>query len=392
MQTDDPLGQVTGIDAASEVSAELIPDPSAPAQIQPPVVAEYEAAVRRARSIKLQEYEDAIKRDSASFSQLAKAIFFSQNSFIDNPVVCEVYQKYKEPVEKAFAAAHGAIIDSFYCENVPAATVLTAKHELWIVDPPLEPDRVAIAELLLECERLNGETDRVLKGSGERLKDRERTKILLYWAVVKLLSLADDPKQSAPCRVVELYQREVEHARNYYQRAASRHAQIDYGLGMLIGIAICLTAAFGAWVVIHFTPGLAREGITFIGCLLAGGIGAVVSVMSRMTFGGLSLDYEAGRRILTMLGAFRPIIGMVLGAAMWVLTGSGVLAVVPNDPTKIEFFRVLAAFLAGFSERWAQDMLGRAASHLEGRGIDSWSVGDGAHSPSRPSKTKGGRS
>jgi hypothetical protein len=99
---------------------------------------------------------------------------------------------------------------------------------------------------------------------------------------------------------------------------------------------------------------LDTTGKTLVGCLTAGAIGAVVSVMSRMTFGELTLDYEAGRRILMMLGAFRPVIGMALGAAMWVLSASDVLAIGPSDPAKMPYFRILIAFLAGFSERWAQ--------------------------------------
>jgi hypothetical protein len=77
-----------------------------------------------------------------------------------------------------------------------------------------------------------------------------------------------------------------------------------------------------------FLPGVS---FAFVGCLTAGAIGAVVSVLSRMTFGELALDYEAGRRLLTMLGAFRPVIGMVFGAAMWVLSESNVLAIGPTD-------------------------------------------------------------
>jgi hypothetical protein len=65
-----------------------------------------------------------------------------------------------------------------------------------------------------------------------------------------------------------------------------------------------------------------------------------------------------------MLGTVRPIIGIALGAAMWVLTGSGVLSIIPIDPSKGSFFRILTAFLAGYSEGWARAMLGRIAGHI----------------------------
>jgi hypothetical protein len=137
---------------------------------------------------------------------------------------------------------------------------------------------------------------------------------------------------------------------------------------MMMGAAASVSVAAGAWAVTRLTPDFDAGGYTFVGCLIAGGMGAVVSVMSRMTFRTLSLDCGAGGSVLAMLGAFRPVIGMVMGAAMWVLTASGVLAIVPSDPGKLTFFRILTAFLAGFSERWAQDMLGRTAEQIAGHG------------------------
>jgi hypothetical protein len=69
-----------------------------------------------------------------------------------------------------------------------------------------------------------------------------------------------------------------------------------------------------------------------------GAVGAVVSVMSRMTFGKLSLDYEAGRWMLIVLGVFRPAIGMVFGVALWVRPASGALGIGPKDRALMPFF------------------------------------------------------
>ena len=64
---------------------------------------------------------------------------------------------------------------------------------------------------------------------------------------------------------------------------------------MLLGIFACLLLiAIGhrawVWLQVDVIPG--KE---LVACLIAGAVGATVSVMSRMTFGELSLDYEAGR-------------------------------------------------------------------------------------------------
>lgn len=273
------------------------------------------------QSIKIAVFEAAMARRSGSFSQLATSIFYSKERFTRDPVERSVYGRYIGPLTEAFEAAHGPIIHSFYCENVIAAAALTGTQELCVIPPTLAPHIVPIAELLFECDRLSTEADRVLQGP-ERLRDLQTTKSLSYGVVVKLLSLLDDPIQQLPRSVIDLHRREARHALDYYQRAADRYAKLNYFRGMLIGTAVSLSIAIGAWLVTHFTPDFNVGGWTFVGCLTAGGVGAVVSVMSRMTFGTLSLDYEAGRPVLTLLGAFRPVIGMVLGAAMWVLTAS----------------------------------------------------------------------
>lgn len=49
-----------------------------------------------------------------------------------------------------------------------AAVVLSEKPEMFLIDPPLKPNIVPIAELLSECEQLNGEIDRVLPGDDRK--------------------------------------------------------------------------------------------------------------------------------------------------------------------------------------------------------------------------------
>jgi hypothetical protein len=341
---------------------------------------------------KIAVFDAAIARRSASFTQLATATFFSQEPFSADPLERAVYERYIGPLTEAFEAAHGPIIHSFYCKNVIAAAALTGTQELCLVPPPLSPEILPIAELLFECDRLSTEADRVL-APAERSQDLQATKRLTYGVVSKLLSLLDDPTGPPPRSVIDLHRREARHASDYYRRAADRYAKFDYfrGMMMMTGAVASVLVAAGAWAVTRFTPDFDAGGYTFLGCLIAGGIGAVVSVMSRMTLRTLSLDYEAGGSVLAMLGAFRPVIGMVMGGAMWVMTASGVLAILPSDPSKLTFFRILTAFLAGFSERWAQDMLGSTTRQIAGRSASSsGSTDNPEHMPS--AKVTGGTS
>lgn len=319
------------------------------------------------------EFDSVIARRDASFVQLATAILNFRDA-IDTDER-SVYEHYIEPLTEAFETAHGHITHSFYCRNRRAAAALTDRHELWFVDPPgFNSIPAPIADLLFKCDRLKVEASRLLVGP-EKSRDLQTTMLLTYTVLVKLLILLDEsPTQPPPRDIVDLHNRELGYANDYYLRAAERYAQFDYFRGMLIGVLVCVgliaagvgLIALGAllWTQLGFEL---QTGKILVFCLMAGAIGAVVSVMSRMTFGELSLDYEAGRQPLWMLGAFRPIIGMTFGAAMWVLANTGLFIIGPNEQTR-HFAHILIAFLAGFSERWAQDMLGRTADQISNHG------------------------
>ncbi len=314
---------------------------------------------------RIAEFDSAIARNAASFAQLAASMFYSRDRFLDDPRDRSVYESYIEPLTKAFEAAHGRITSSFYCERVIAAAVLTDRQELWYYHPSLNADQALIWDLLFESERINIEAERVLP---KKSRDLQTIKGLIYAVYTKVLfRLDDDPTQAVDRAIVDLHMREVRHAREYYLRAAGRYAKFDYFLGMLAGVVVCLfliIASAWIWMWLRFDHEIGNQ---MMSCLIAGSIGAIISVMSRMTFGELSLDYEADRRLLILFGGFRPVIGMVFGAVMWVLASSEVFAIsAGSGPIQKRFFYTLIAFLAGFSERWAQDMLGRTADQISG--------------------------
>jgi hypothetical protein len=75
--------------------------------------------------------------------------------------------------------------------------------------------------------------------------------------------------------------------------------------------------------------------------------------------GNLRVRMEPGASTVRLLGAFRPIIGAVLALAILTLVLGGLIPLAPpSDPAQKAFFLAGLAFLSGFSERYAQDMLG----------------------------------
>jgi hypothetical protein len=75
------------------------------------------------------------------------------------------------------------------------------------------------------------------------------------------------------------------------------------------------------------------------------------------------LDVDIGQTawIKTLAGGFRPIIGAALGAALFILISGGLVPLGSANGSNGVFFFAGLAFLAGFSERWAQDTIVRSA-------------------------------
>jgi hypothetical protein len=159
---------------------------------------------------------------------------------------------------------------------------------------------------------------------------------------------------------MELLRSEVDRARALLEVAAQRNAQVRYGRGMVYG-ALLLAVLVAAIAVV-----LAQNDVSFeyAIALPAGGLGALVSVLQRMTSGSLELDFNAGKRMLTAFGAVRPLIGGVFGMALFAFLKAGLIPELSTPDVPLAFYASVG-FLAGFNERFAQDMLVGSAKRLE---------------------------
>jgi hypothetical protein len=156
-------------------------------------------------------------------------------------------------------------------------------------------------------------------------------------------------------------QRELSRIEDYYQGAGEKQARLHYASGMLlIGIpavalaGLACAGALAAFDVLDLHDHLVRR---FYACMAAGAIGAIVSVLIRMGGhrGGFNIDPELGSAGVRRLGAFRPIIGAISGVALSLLVTT---TLVPIKQSALTFnLFVVAAFLAGFSERWTKIVL-----------------------------------
>lgn len=84
-----------------------------------------------------------------------------------------------------------------------------------------------------------------------------------------------------------------------------------------------------------------------------------------MNRGDLEVDSQQGRSLVYLGASVRPLTGALFGGIVAALFLSGLLPIsVPDtDPERFCFLGVLS-FIAGFSERWAPDLLQSTAERV----------------------------
>ena len=272
---------------------------------------------------------------------------------------------YRETLRR-FEERHGELTTSYWCAHVESAAALTEKPGRFSWSTPVStfhresdwatqnaPD---IARELHRCDELGVRARIVLRGIRQRICLR-----LVMASAAHLLSLVDaraahtdDTKIAA---ALEEERAALDKAESYYCTAANGQAQIVYFVGMVftaavisLVTAICLTAG---WAGSEYAA------------LIAGGVGAVVSVVQRINAGQFDLEYDVGRPYAFFLGGLRPLIGGAFALVIAFAFKSGVLHLPlskTHTTSEEQFALIVLGFISGFSERFAKDTLAAAAA------------------------------
>jgi hypothetical protein len=156
------------------------------------------------------------------------------------------------------------------------------------------------------------------------------------------------------------YRNEFDNTHKRFLDAVQRKAQSRYWQGAMAGI-FCLAILTTVLGIVFWSVGASAY---YAIALPAGGLGAIVSLLQRMSSGKLILDVDASRDLLELFGVVRPLIGAVFGLAVTALLIGGLFPGV-SVPSKNQLaFFAAVGFLAGFNERWAQDMLKSSADQV----------------------------
>jgi hypothetical protein len=321
---------------------------------------------------------------------------------IPNAARARAYEEIFPELLRIFGEQRGGLITAYFCENIRVGAALTdiyvaadradgpirslkdiekdrkreaklkgrAKAWRWFrnrfreqasntaihLEPTFgDPDSPRAKQLLFRCLKVHYQALEFLKPKPRKICMR-----MTFNVITMLLGTLDSrigrgeqasafDKSHDDQRALE---EEIASTETYYLTSARRTARLEYILGMIPGLLL----AGGVAALIYDLDWAPREmSIAF----LAGSLGALVSVMQRLTADKLKPNHEAGKATLRILGGIRPFIGGLFGLALYVFVSGDLLVAVepPVDQEAQRHFFAAIAFLAGFSERWAQDMI-----------------------------------
>jgi len=270
-------------------------------------------------------------------------------------------KRYRDFVDR-FEAENGKIVSQYWCTTEASGIALTIKRRPllladtvrlhWATDWSTK-DKPKLMRLLYECETLAVKVQEVLRDTSRRLAIQSLFNVISF-----VLAFAETPHSSDDRAVADIARstraglKEID---RYYCNAAARSGQIVYVGGMLLGMVPPLLISIAGWIVIGDNQSSA-VGIGLL-CFAAGAVGALMSVLSRLSSGKVRIEWEFGKDTLRTLGSLRPFVGAVFGLMTYLALKSGVIGIDLANNAGSSYYFVVFSFAAGFSERLAQDML-----------------------------------
>jgi hypothetical protein len=392
----------------------------------PPVPPKHDCQ-RRLRQTEIHAARRALQCGQATFHDVATVWFALCDSSLSDDDREPLTDLFTE-LQQAFADVRGGVVTSYYCRQLRVAAVLTSSdtaadnpegvvtaHNTAVksngpqeqstprlyerakslvhavasgrvvaappaassaihIEPALgDPQDWEAKKILFRCQELHNRALEFLTPKPRKICMR-----MVFGVIASLLGSLDSRAHRTrahsrlDAKEVRGLHAELDRAAEYLERSMQRQAQLEYFVGMMWSWLTVLVGFGGIVGSLAVAGTIAIAGEPLILATLAGGLGAVVSVMQRMTSGRLKITAEDGKRTIRILGGIRPVLGAILGVVLYVLLGGGLLPL-ENDPPgagELHYYVVGLAFIAGFSERFAQDMITGAAGGLNARGTD----------------------
>ncbi|HET7120539.1 MAG TPA: hypothetical protein VFI17_04730 [Solirubrobacterales bacterium] len=284
------------------------------------------------------------------------------------------------PVGVACTTAEGKVETRLFTSFDPGfdwSRALTLINELemlaeeareWWPRPAEETQTTGLPLLERLVQRVLSPVARAQRVDEERRPHTNAAFSLVTWvikAIIEESKRQSDGTDPTPSPLFEGKLDQVQHelslARARLAQAIQRSAQTRYWYGALLGAAFLALTCVVLAVIFAITGTPAFYGVA----VPAGGVGAMVSLLQRMSTGRLQLDTTASRDLLELFGGVRPLIGAVFGIIVAAAIQGGMLPAIDIPAGQDLAFFAVIGFLAGFNERWAQDMLKASGDNLQ---------------------------
>jgi hypothetical protein len=320
----------------------------------------------------------AIRSGYPRFAHVALASFLARSKDVpdaEREVLRSVYPDMYEQFERR----NGRILRWYSAKKVFAAAALTEHDDISVsLGRDLPAGAAEHVDLLRRCQE-------VAYTAWHRLTrfDRRQCQNMIFSVIEEALRQLDSSGRVRTGQSMRQLVKRLDEAEEFMLRCATRRAQGKYLKGMLGGTLA--TAALMGVVALLLVKGddLTRLAGQLLLVATAGAVGAVVSVLWRMTSGSFrmnlpTLSHEMKGTDVRLVAGLRPVIGLVFALATVTLVMGAVIPV--DKQTGAEQTALFAGlgFLAGFSERLAQDMFVRSGQGLTGVMGDSPSLGPSA--------------
>jgi hypothetical protein len=341
---------------------------------------------RRARALRVNLYCQ-ITEDHVSFDHIAKAWRIRNDPARAATAEEERVSQFLEyRARKKFSGRHRGIKKDYWTRKPWAGCVLTGDGWVYSVLNTTDLELVyyenRIHQLCRDAHRTFERPGRrepatgVRPGrDGARKAERDLAEVgeMLYSVLARVLMTAavlEDELAGQQDRDEALKAVRVEWATVHatVKGMIQRQARFEYfegvGLGAVIIIPLLVVAG---WVAARHGGSHFSDPVAFTAAIIGGAAGAVISVTQRMTAGTLVLDFAAPKYQKIALGSLRPLVGAVFAAVVCFAITGGLLAVEARTgrDASIELaFYAVAGFAAGFSERFATDVLEGATSKI----------------------------
>jgi hypothetical protein len=333
-----------------------------------------------------------------------------RGSYHENPQLADAYEEIFQELLEVFGAQRGGVITAYFCENIRVAAALTDIYSAseradgpimsvgeleterkrlagrsrlrrwadWIgghfgekasstaihIEPTFgDPDSPRAKQILFRCLKVHYQALEYLKPKPRKICMR-----MTFNVITMLLGTLDNrigrgekasafDQSHADQRTLE---EELASTEAYYLNAARRTSRMHYMLGMVVGLPLAGAVAYLLFTIDDLPTNMA---IIFA----AGSVGALVSVMERLTAGKLEMNHEVGRATNVSLGLIRPFVGALFALALYFFISGELVSVfnLPEDDVQPYFFAGIG-FLAGFSERFAQDIVAQSKTAAGG--------------------------